>query len=241
MNNAFDALKEGTPKPRLVVRTSIAGDKAQIVFADNGPGMKNPKQVFEHFYTTKPVGQGTGAEPQHLLRGRPAARRPDQRGKRRRGRSTIHDRAAAGADAGDPEGSPDRGCRRAGAAASGSFAGSVLVVDDEPTLVDLQKDILEALGAVVVRVSSGREAIEHLQRRTFDLIVTDMRMPGDLGPGSFPLGRITCPGIHERFRLRDRRQRRRRLPGLRRPRGGAMRHEAVLDGRVRQDDAGDDR
>jgi CheY-like chemotaxis protein len=56
--------------------------------------------------------------------------------------------------------------------------GSVLVVDDEPTLVDLQKEILEALGAVVVGAASGREAIEHLRKRAFDIIVTDLRMPG---------------------------------------------------------------
>jgi CheY-like chemotaxis protein len=54
----------------------------------------------------------------------------------------------------------------------------VLVVDDEPTLVDLQKEILEGLGAVVVGAASGREAIEQLRQRTFDVIVTDLRMPG---------------------------------------------------------------
>jgi signal transduction histidine kinase len=190
VNNAFDALKEGTPKPRLVVRTSIAGDKAQIVFADNGPGMKNPKQVFEHFYTTKPVGQGTGlglsicyaVVQQHG--GRISAENGDEGG----ARFTIELPLAPTREI---QKAPRTADAVAPAAASGSFAGSVLVVDDEPTLVDLQKDILEALGAVVVGVSSGREAIEHLQRRTFDLIVTDMRMPGDLGPGSFPLGRIT--------------------------------------------------
>jgi signal transduction histidine kinase/CheY-like chemotaxis protein len=179
VNNAFDALKEGTPSRRLAVRTSIAGDKVRIVFADNGPGMKNPKQVFEHFYTTKPVGQGTGlglsicyaVVQQHG--GRISAENGEEGG----ARFTIELPLAPTREV---KKEPRPADAVAPAAATGPFAGSVLVVDDEPTLVDLQKDILEALGAVVVGVSSGSEAIEHLQRRTFDLIVTDMRMPGGI-------------------------------------------------------------
>ena len=60
VNNAYDALKEGTEAPRLAVSVSAADGMSMVVFADNGPGMKNTKQVFDHFYTTKPVGQGTG-------------------------------------------------------------------------------------------------------------------------------------------------------------------------------------
>jgi CheY-like chemotaxis protein len=63
-------------------------------------------------------------------------------------------------------------------AAPVAFDASVLVVDDEPTLVELQRDILEALGAMVVGAASGVEAIEQLRKRSFDMIVTDVRMPG---------------------------------------------------------------
>jgi len=31
-----------------------------IEFSDNGPGIKEPAKVFDPFYTTRPVGQGTG-------------------------------------------------------------------------------------------------------------------------------------------------------------------------------------
>jgi two-component system NtrC family sensor kinase len=31
-----------------------------LEFADNGPGASEPERVFDPFYTTKPVGQGTG-------------------------------------------------------------------------------------------------------------------------------------------------------------------------------------
>jgi two-component system, NtrC family, sensor kinase len=29
-------------------------------FADDGPGIKDPKRIFDPFYTTKNVGKGTG-------------------------------------------------------------------------------------------------------------------------------------------------------------------------------------
>jgi CheY-like chemotaxis protein len=61
----------------------------------------------------------------------------------------------------------------------------VLVVDDEPTIVDLQKEILESLGAEVVAVSSGTAAIDALEERRFDLIVTDLKMPGVSGQDLF--------------------------------------------------------
>ena len=183
VNNAFDALKEGTRSPRLTVRISSAGDGALVVFTDNGPGMKNPRQVFEHFYTTKPVGQGTGlglsicyaVVQQHG--GRIMAENAAEGG----AKFTIELPLAPTRDLKKaPQAAGAAQAVETAAHVDAPFHGSVLVVDDEPTLVDLQKDILEALGADVVGAASGREAIEHLQRRSFDLIVTDMRMPGGI-------------------------------------------------------------
>jgi CheY-like chemotaxis protein len=75
-----------------------------------------------------------------------------------------------------------------------------MVVYDVPTLVDLQRDILEALGAVVVGAASGSEAIEHLKRQSFDLIVTDMRMPGGVsGQDLFRWVESNAPESKRRF------------------------------------------
>jgi signal transduction histidine kinase len=35
-------------------------DLVAIQFSDTGPGMSEPDRVFDPFYTTRPVGQGTG-------------------------------------------------------------------------------------------------------------------------------------------------------------------------------------
>jgi signal transduction histidine kinase len=44
----------------LRVSTRSAAGSVSIEFADNGPGISEPSRVFDPFYTTRPVGQGTG-------------------------------------------------------------------------------------------------------------------------------------------------------------------------------------
>jgi signal transduction histidine kinase len=44
----------------LTVISRPAGDAVSIEFSDTGPGIKEPAKVFDPFYTTRPVGQGTG-------------------------------------------------------------------------------------------------------------------------------------------------------------------------------------
>jgi two-component system NtrC family sensor kinase len=44
----------------LTINTRAAGDWVTVEFSDSGPGIKEPARVFDPFYTTRPVGQGTG-------------------------------------------------------------------------------------------------------------------------------------------------------------------------------------
>jgi CheY-like chemotaxis protein len=53
----------------------------------------------------------------------------------------------------------------------------VLVVDDDPSMVAVIKDILGKSGYTVTGVPSGAEALRRLEVDTFDLVVTDLRMP----------------------------------------------------------------
>lgn len=54
----------------------------------------------------------------------------------------------------------------------------VLVVDDEPDSLDLVVVILESEGAIVTAVASGQEALQHLSQFPFDVVVSDIGMPG---------------------------------------------------------------
>ena len=57
----------------------------------------------------------------------------------------------------------------------------VLVVDSEGFLVDLIREFLESEGYQVALVSSGAEALEHLKKEKFDLLLSDVKMPGISG------------------------------------------------------------
>jgi len=57
----------------------------------------------------------------------------------------------------------------------------VLLADDEPEIVQLIAECLEPLNCSVVSARSGTEAVEALQALEFDLVITDMLMPGGGG------------------------------------------------------------
>jgi PAS domain S-box-containing protein len=54
----------------------------------------------------------------------------------------------------------------------------ILVVDDEPAILELVKDILNPAGYLVNTAANGREALAAIQAHPYDLVLTDMIMPG---------------------------------------------------------------
>ena len=57
----------------------------------------------------------------------------------------------------------------------------ILCVDDENTPRTLRRLILQRQGYEVIDVGSGKEALETLAQRRFDLVLTDQLMPGMTG------------------------------------------------------------
>ena len=54
---------------------------------------------------------------------------------------------------------------------------SLLVVDDEPAIRQLVKQVLERGGHRVTECSDGEEAGGELERGAFDLVISDLSMP----------------------------------------------------------------
>src|SRR5438270_193063 len=62
-----------------------------------------------------------------------------------------------------------------------NLAAQVLIVEDEPDHADVMSDALRRPGHVCTVVNSVEAAFEELRLGAFDIIVTDLRMPGSGG------------------------------------------------------------
>jgi DNA-binding NtrC family response regulator len=56
--------------------------------------------------------------------------------------------------------------------------GRVLIVDDDPSFLEVMAFLLEEEGYEVVRAHNGAEALKHLKAGPFPVMVTDLKMPG---------------------------------------------------------------
>ena len=61
----------------------------------------------------------------------------------------------------------------------------ILVVDDEPQVAALMADTLELEGYEVETAKNGREALEKIAARSYDAILSDLRMPELDGVGLY--------------------------------------------------------
>ncbi len=71
----------------------------------------------------------------------------------------------------------------------------ILVVDDESTVRDYLRLILEKDGCEVVEAAHGGEAIEHMRRQRADLIFLDLVMPHMNGPDTLKAVRESWPEV----------------------------------------------
>ena len=56
---------------------------------------------------------------------------------------------------------------------------NILIVDDEEVMRDFLQDVLESFNVEIA--CNGEEAISKLDKKKYDLIITDMKMPGKSG------------------------------------------------------------
>jgi two-component system response regulator HydG len=78
---------------------------------------------------------------------------------------------------------------------AGSLPTRILLIDDEEDLRETLGVLLEREQLEVTAVSSGAEAIAALRERRFDLVVTDMRMPGMDGADTITALQAIDPGV----------------------------------------------
>ena len=69
----------------------------------------------------------------------------------------------------------------------------ILVVDDEDNLRDVQVEVLRRDGHEVDSAVDGAEGLRRVEERRYDLVVTDLRMPGLEGPALYRALRARYP------------------------------------------------
>ncbi|MBN2367391.1 response regulator [Candidatus Woesearchaeota archaeon] len=70
------------------------------------------------------------------------------------------------------------------------MAKKILIVDDEPHILELEQGILESGGYKTILAPTGKDALLKLEKEIPDLVILDMMMPG-------MSGREVCEKIRE--------------------------------------------
>ncbi|MEX1253275.1 MAG: ATP-binding protein [Dehalococcoidia bacterium] len=171
--NAEQAMLAARDRGTLTVTSRKQKDTVRLSLRDDGPGMspETLRRIFDPFFTTKEVGEGTGlgltisygiiedhggriwAESAPDKGTSFIIELPIVRGESRR--LAVED--------------PDD--------ALPVDARSILVVDDEQSIQRLLGSILQMDGHVVDTARNGREALDFIAQRRYDVIITDIKMP----------------------------------------------------------------
>jgi len=77
--------------------------------------------------------------------------------------------------------------------------GTILVIDDEPSVVRALAGLLRHDGYVVYTASNGRHALAQLQVRHYDVIVCDLWMPELDGPTFYAILTRQYPALRQRI------------------------------------------
>jgi CheY-like chemotaxis protein len=175
--NARDAMPDGG---RICIETAnvelkerdvnglAAGSYVKVTVADTGTGMspETAQRAFEPFYTTKEVGKGTGLGLSQVY-GFIKQSGGEVKIRTAPGEGTaiaIYLPAAPGQDA----------------PAQQDTTEMVLIVEDEPDLMDVASALYISMGYEVLTASSAQEALALLASRRIDILFTDVIMPNGM-------------------------------------------------------------
>lgn len=156
------------------------GPYVEIAITDRGVGIpeKDFLRIFDPYFTTKEKGSGLGLATSYSIMANHNGL-IDVRSEVGKGTTFLLYLPATGAMPRDEQVKP------AAAAAAGP-RGRVLVMDDEPVIRDVAKELLTALGHEVEFASHGGEAVEKYQAaqrsgKPFDVVILDLTIRGGMG------------------------------------------------------------
>jgi PAS domain S-box-containing protein len=172
MNCTFD-------RSAAAEREMRPGDYVGLSVSDTGTGMTEEviQRAFDPFYTTKPLGQGTGLGLSMIY----------GFAKQSGGQVRISSKLGAGTTVHlflprhDEREMPLDQAADFARAPKAAVGETVLIVDDEPSVRMLVAEVLAELGYTAIEAADGSSALRVLQSDTrIDLLVTDVGLPGGM-------------------------------------------------------------
>jgi two-component system NtrC family sensor kinase len=183
VSNAHQAMQAMTTPRRLTITTEADSThrRIRLTVADTGPGIPHDLQqrIFEPFFTTKPPGLGTGlglSLCQGIVEshgGTIQAESAPGQGAVFRIELPVEDAPVAALTTPPVE------------TLMTPQTGVILVVDDESGITSALEYLLQCDGYQVETAANGRMALEKLRERTYDLLLSDLRMPELDGMGLY--------------------------------------------------------
>ena len=196
IGNAHQAMAERSGGILSVI-TKRVGDEIMIHIGDTGPGIPEHllARIFDPFFTTKPVGKGTGLGLSicynilHDHGGKIWVDSVSNEG------TTFHlmmPVAVGDSDLLITDDGP-------GVDIANGRAYRILVVDDEDGVAEVIQRLLADLGHSIRVVNSGEAALEAVTQQPFDLILSDVKMPGMNGFQLYRALQQRAPELARRF------------------------------------------
>ncbi|HEX7364991.1 MAG TPA: PAS domain S-box protein [Dehalococcoidia bacterium] len=193
--NAETEMKQAHDKGKLTIKTERMDGTLRITFKDTGPGIakENLETIFDPFYTTREVGQGTGL-----------------------GLSVCHGIITEHNGKIWAESEPGKGAsfiieiplitEEMQIDASEAVIeepvkvakAKILVVDDEPVIRQFISQVLGEQGHTVETVDNAAAALKMVKAKRYRLILLDIKMPGMSGVELYKQFQKIAPSITKR-------------------------------------------
>ena len=190
INNAVDAILETGRNGCLKIGITTQNGHVSTQFSDDGAGIKDPKRIFDPFYTTKNVGKGTGLG-LSICYGIVKEHGGDITANNNpEGGATIEVRLPAAVGA-----SPVAEASKQAQRQHGALDGRVLLVEEEEAVLEFERDVLTGSGATVVTARNVEDVKTRLLSEGFEAIIMNGKMPEWSTKESYSWIKQNCPGM----------------------------------------------
>lgn len=181
---------------QLSIRTETSGTDIKVSIADNGPGIKkkNLNNIFNPFFTTREVGEGTGlglSLSYGII-------------KEHNGRLYAESEPGKGATFFIElpiiaKGKAEETAEPVEVKKTTTANAKIIVVDDEPSILAFLKEFLGREGHEVITANRCELALEKIKAEHYDLILCDIKMSGMGGIRFFQQVNKEMPLLAKRF------------------------------------------